>query len=290
MNLEWMQSQNNLWIPYHKLFCPGLSKSAPCGCCPSGSNCTTCGCCRNLLPPLQMTDQLYGGPLNFVNSVATNSSAQVQGAANCATPGVITTITTTLTYTLSCHSGPPPYLGIVVSYYWCCSQLALAAGPPCSSFVGSQHFPIATSLDCCNPNFSIIIPQTAGVNPYSSSGTTITVTPQGGANACCTCLSDLGTADLLLTSTTWGGPFNLVYDSSWKRWIGPDITGGFEYTVFSCGYSGSNYGLTVYVGAIDGSSSACVSDAITPTGCTSTPPSFTLGEGNCGSGTFTVYR
>jgi hypothetical protein len=149
--------------------------SPGCQCCGGGLS-NTCADCTGKLPPLKLVDSVYGGPVNLVNSVATNPNAQVQGAADCSHPGTITMITTTLTYTLSCHTGSPPYLAILVSYYWCCSQAALAAGPPCSSFIGSQHVPIV-NLDCTNPHFSFVIPATPGVNPYNG-GATITVTKQ----------------------------------------------------------------------------------------------------------------
>lgn len=147
--------------------------SAGCRCCVGGPS-NTCADCTGKLPPLRLVDSRYGGPIDFVGSVATNPNARVQGAADCGPSGPIATITTTLTYTLSCQAGSPPYLALQVSYYWCCKRAALTTGPPCSSFIGSRNIAVA-DLDCTNPQFAFVIPATPGVNPYND-GATITVT------------------------------------------------------------------------------------------------------------------
>lgn len=214
-NVDWVETQedSNLIIPAYHLFCPNLSKSAPCGCC-GGSGCTDCTCCRNVWPRLKLSDSLYGGwfTFNVANTIATNSVASITGTTDC-TPAspTIGTVTATLTYSLSCNAGSstgnrnccvstspgyPAYFALLISYNFCCFRSCLctpsAGGSVCSSNIGQTGpcipptntwqghtvdcVPIISSLNCSSPNWTFTIEPTSGNNPYNS-GASINVVP-----------------------------------------------------------------------------------------------------------------
>lgn len=193
-NTEWLSSPENhgLYLPFHKLFCPGLSKSAPCGCCPSGSGCTLCACCNALRPRLKLSDSVYGGPWNLDLSEQTTQTVTMNGAANCSFEGTCSNITTDLLYALKCSAGTPNFYFVSVTYYWCCSQNSMATNvSTCQGFVNSTHSPITTTLDCAHLSLTFTVSGSAGsATPYgpgqagkcnpnpSGNQATITVVPQ----------------------------------------------------------------------------------------------------------------
>lgn len=191
-NTEWLSSPENhgLYLPFHELFCPGLSKSAPCKCCPSGSNCTTCACCNALRPALKLSDSVYGGPWNLTPS-STTQSVTLNGAANCAQENTCSNITTNLTYTLSCSGGAPNFYFVTVAYFWCSTQNSMTTGGAFGASVFSNHSPVITSLDCAHLSLTFTVSGSSGVaTPYgpgpagkcnpnpSGNSATITVVPQ----------------------------------------------------------------------------------------------------------------
>lgn len=186
-----MESQVGLWVPYHKLFCKNYSKSAPCNCCGGGDN--DCPSCTGHFPALKIHDSTYGVDTNLSSgpSYVGSNTMSANGAANCGTPTICSTISAPVTYQLSCVSGSPSYLTIVISYKYCCSPPggnSLASSSVCGAPIGSAHVSIV-NLNCTTPNIDFSVPSGAGGNPYSNgscgtgccpttSGTTLTLLPQ----------------------------------------------------------------------------------------------------------------
>lgn len=155
-----------------------MLKSAPCNCCQSSTD-STCTACQSHIPPLKMMDSTQGHWLNMTGGpttwTATDTNASVTGAANCSNQAVLSTITITMVYSMSCSSGTPDHFSFDMEYHHCCSSpFAPNGGAVCSDAINAQvlNFP----LNCTNPNFSFTFTSHPGT-PYSS-GATITVVPQ----------------------------------------------------------------------------------------------------------------
>lgn len=197
-NFEWLESPENhgLVLPYYRLFCPNLSKSAPCKCCAGGSGCETCQCCNDLNPPLKIMDSTQGhwvnantGPDCGIQGVFTNtfndsnflSANPVRTPANCnAGPNAGSNIIC-VGYNLSCHAGPPVYYALGVSFYRCCTTLFCSNGTTaCPSAFSSDHFLVTTSLNCSYPDWQFTYSGTTLPNPspYSNNGFSVRLTAQ----------------------------------------------------------------------------------------------------------------
>lgn len=227
-NTEWLESPENhgLTIPFHRLFCPGLSKSAPCGCCGGGggSGCTACACCWALLPAIQVSDSRYGGPVPFCGGAGATLIFSTTGAAfspDCFGAGV--PITTQLNYNLSCIAGPPVRYVLSVTWWHCSggntSMLHTVGGSGFAS--GPISLPPSMNLlkgtNCSNPSWTFIVPAQVGASPYAG-GEQLTVTPSYVATFCPGCISTLGTGRYQLHDSAKSCDWVLTYDntSSWS--------------------------------------------------------------------------
>lgn len=171
-NLEGLSSPENfgIWIPFHELFRPAISKSASCRCCfATQANCTDC---RAAMPStIHMTDSIYGAVTLTRSGLIWNGSRV--GSANgynansciCANFGPINF---TLNYQLSC-GGSPPSLSMTVTYHVCSAGNAIiddSATAFGSRFDATSHQLLP--FDCS----------------LSGSGLTLTISAQGALGTC----------------------------------------------------------------------------------------------------------
>lgn len=118
-SFEWLESPENhgLILPFHRLFCPNLSKSAPCKCCPGGTqsnNCTDCTTAFNTNSIVYIDDSIYGANVtNFDPSLTSNATATVtvsgySNSTDCASsPPAPYSISLPITYEFGCVPGSP---------------------------------------------------------------------------------------------------------------------------------------------------------------------------------------
>lgn len=135
--VEWLEKPDSdgLLVPYHRPFCPSLSKSAPCNCCApvqQQDNCTDCTTALPVPPAhLYIDDSVYGANLIDIN-VTTSVNVTSQGYnsdTECLNNAGIHSISVPAQYILSCHlTGSTYYLQMLVSYRVCVNNVALRSG------------------------------------------------------------------------------------------------------------------------------------------------------------------
>lgn len=195
-NFEWLESPENhgLILPFHRLFCPNLSKSAPCKCCAAATLDSTCTDCFNHMPAnLKLSDSTQGRWINnnttccqqvghCWNSACTGPSCfndpnfTTNGITHCSS-GTTGSITTCMAYVLSCVGGTPNKMGCLIIPIQCGSGQMVPPDQGGATSNSTTVDKINAPWDCTSPNFSFNVHATSAVPPYSS-GATITVVPQ----------------------------------------------------------------------------------------------------------------
>lgn len=189
-NVEWLESPENhgLVLPYHRLFCPNLSKSAPCKCCghTTQSNCTDCLAALPSTMHLSDSTQSHSVANNTAKCFVSNctqgqrcfndSNFLCSGFNPC--PGTSASITTCVSYSLGCASSPSPHVTLLLEWPICASGGNAPCSPPGSSgCTGSNNLGVAGDnlpLDC-GLSSSLVFHVTSTANSPWPSGATITI-------------------------------------------------------------------------------------------------------------------